>query len=590
LNNSVPIVFASCLLLQILLLLALVQAVAAADSLFSRSTGIAAPQEWGLLYDSATATFGCKDDDDDDASSQHHRRFAIERFNDNFCDCLDGTDEPGTSACPDGKFYCNNVGYVPQYVFSSRINDGICDCCDGSDEYDGRIECANTCWQVGREAREKLTKKLAMYKEGLRIRRREVQNARVLRLKQETEVASLRQKENSLGKLIQKLKEAVDKLERQQEQASKAMAASEKSETDQKPKEEELPDGSSQVSAFHSLPTAQVLEAQTSELSDHHDMDVRIDCDAGAESDCELDASKEDAASEESHEEGDSDLAQLSREEMGRIVASRWTGEEMGLDTSHAGSDQLEMTVEDCERTEDEPDGKDDNEFNGGNKDDGLCEGGNGCQDEGDTTYREEEEEEHQPLLKQEKPAWWTWFCSVAEMLRNLFTRSMADKSEAEQVRKQYSDATGKLSSIKARISELDTILKQDFGEEGEFTSFYEQCFELKVKQYVYKVCPFQEAMQLEGHTSTHLGDWDGFKDNYSAIMFSHGEHCWNGPNRSLWVELQCGKRTQLKNVDEPSRCEYVAELTTPVFCSESRVEQLQQELDGQLAAAHDEL
>jgi hypothetical protein len=38
---------------------------------FSRSTGIAAPQEWGLLYDSATATFGCKDDDDDDASSQH---------------------------------------------------------------------------------------------------------------------------------------------------------------------------------------------------------------------------------------------------------------------------------------------------------------------------------------------------------------------------------------------------------------------------------------------------------------------------------------------------------------------------------------
>jgi protein kinase C substrate 80K-H len=312
-------------------------------------------------------------------------------------------------------------------------------------------------------------------------------------------------------------------------------------------------------------------------------MDVRIHCDAGAEHDCEL------AASEELNEEGDPDLAQLSREEMGRIVASRWTGEEMGLDTSHAGSDQLEMTVEDCEKTEDEPEDKDDNEFNGGNKDDDLCEGGNGCRDQGDATYREEEEE-HQPVLKQEKPAWWTWFCSVAEMLRNLFTRSMGDKSEAEQVRKQYSDATGKLSSIKARISELDTILKEDFGEEGEFASFYEQCFELKVKQYVYKVCPFQEATQLEGHTSTHLGDWDGFKDNYSAIMFSHGEHCWNGPNRSLRVELQCGKRTQLKNVDEPSRCEYVAELTTPVFCSESRVEQLQQELDGQLAAARDEL
>ncbi|KAJ6383572.1 hypothetical protein OIU78_026960 [Salix suchowensis] len=74
----------------------------------------------------------CKDDS---------KSFSRDRLNDNFCDCLDGTDEPGTSACPRGKFYCRNYGSTPKFVFSSRVNDQICDCCDGSDEYGSGINC-----------------------------------------------------------------------------------------------------------------------------------------------------------------------------------------------------------------------------------------------------------------------------------------------------------------------------------------------------------------------------------------------------------------------------------------------------------------
>jgi hypothetical protein len=64
-----------------------------------------------------SATIWCKDGT---------KSFPRERLNDNFCDCADGTDEPGTSACLEGKFYCKDTGITPRRVFSSRVNDGIC--------------------------------------------------------------------------------------------------------------------------------------------------------------------------------------------------------------------------------------------------------------------------------------------------------------------------------------------------------------------------------------------------------------------------------------------------------------------------------
>ncbi|KAL7053763.1 hypothetical protein AAHC03_026711 [Spirometra sp. Aus1] len=67
------------------------------------------------------------------------------RVNDDYCDCRDGSDEPGTSACLDMKFYCENAGHKSKFIFSSFVNDKVCDCCDGSDEYLGYVNCSNTC-------------------------------------------------------------------------------------------------------------------------------------------------------------------------------------------------------------------------------------------------------------------------------------------------------------------------------------------------------------------------------------------------------------------------------------------------------------
>eukprot|EP01105_Mastigella_eilhardi_P010832 TRINITY_DN250_c0_g2_i1.p1 TRINITY_DN250_c0_g2~~TRINITY_DN250_c0_g2_i1.p1 ORF type:complete len:348 (-),score=53.28 TRINITY_DN250_c0_g2_i1:53-1096(-) len=87
--------------------------------------------------------------------------------NDDYCDCPDGSDEPGTSACRNGKFYCPQAGFEGKQIATSLLNDKFCDCCDGADEFASGVKCENTCDIEREQALREADAKLKTFDEGM---------------------------------------------------------------------------------------------------------------------------------------------------------------------------------------------------------------------------------------------------------------------------------------------------------------------------------------------------------------------------------------------------------------------------------------
>lgn len=600
-------------------------------------------------YKTSSNTIKCKDGS---------KKFAKTQLNDDYCDCPDGTDEPGTSACPNGKFYCQNAGHSPLMIFSSKVNDGICDCCDGSDEYDGKVKCPNTCWEAGKVARDKLKKKIATYQEGVLLRKKEIEQAKQNLVKDEAELSNLKNEEKILKGLVQQLKERKEQIEKaeEKERLQREKEEKERKEAEENERKEKSESGEKDMQEKN--------KAEENAYSDDKPDDVRHDDKVGVLEEESFDQGKagnvdeepateakqigtsqnlgtpvngvEQHATEEMEQSASSrskdgsstvpetssdaenqmppeaekkeeknlengvseNTEELSREELGRLVASRWTGEKTEKQSGEGGAiendDQGEDVPEynhDDEEDRYATDTDDDSERYDTEKYDD-----NDVEDDIDETYREEDHDYTSTSYKTDvdddldmsemtTPSSPSWLEKVQQTVRNILQavnlfQTPVDKSDAARVRKEYDESSDKLSKIQSRISSLTQKLKHDFGPEKEFYSFHGHCFESKQNKYVYKVCPYKKATQEEGHSTTRLGSWDKFEDSYHIMLFSNGDKCWNGPDRSMKVRLRCGLKNEVTDVDEPSRCEYVALLSTPAVCSEEKLQELEHKLD----------
>ncbi|KAG2388658.1 hypothetical protein C9374_000097 [Naegleria lovaniensis] len=160
---------------------------------------------------------------------QSKELISFDSVNDNYCDCKDGSDEPGTSACSnavlsfnsDTKFYCKNKYFKPQYISHSKVNDGVCDCCDGSDENFASTfgeasmnVCEDTCKELGKEIVASLENEINAMKSAMSSVAADVEYGK-------SKIAELENQQKDLTQSISEKEKTLEELKIKKEEAEK---------------------------------------------------------------------------------------------------------------------------------------------------------------------------------------------------------------------------------------------------------------------------------------------------------------------------------------------------------------------------------
>jgi protein kinase C substrate 80K-H len=395
--------------------------------------------------------------------------------NDDYCDCSDGSDEPGTSACGHTIFYCTNAGSAALSIPSYRVNDGVCDCCDATDEFETGA-CANDCEVHGRALREAQAAQRLLAAAGYKLRRQNMADGTTKRSELETSMTPLKAKQMSFQSRLDAATVVKDAAEAPENAAKKT---------------------------FDDAWTATLADRKTEA---HTKLFAKLDTDGNAM----------------------------------LTVGELQTFAELKSDDATEGV----TTVEDATAILDINDDK------------------------------ELDAEEAACTLE-------SFAENIFDEIADKFTDAKADETtpeydEAIKLLIQAADAKRKLrtdietekKTVDNDLAKIEKELKYDWGAHNEFAYMLGNCYEVAIQEYTYKVCPFDSAKQ----GSTSLGNFDGFeaapnKGTYSRMKFTGGQKCWNGPARSLTVDLVCGTETKPGKVEEPSKCEYHATMSTPAVC-----------------------
>ncbi|CAO3617981.1 unnamed protein product [Cunninghamella blakesleeana] len=440
-------------------------------------------------------------------------------INDDYCDCPDGSDEPGTSACPNTYFYCENKGHLPAYIKSWAVNDGVCDsaCCDGSDEYNGLIKCPNKCKEMSIEYQKVQYEIRKLTEEGYAAKKKLIEEGK--KIIQEWELEKTRYEDELVMKRgeLKRYQLEVEELEREHSGQKSSPSSSTKSTKHQSIK---------QNNAYQ-----KTLEVKIKALKEDIDLLLSI-----------LHDLKRD------HNHNFHDMA----------VKSAISGyEEFLAEYEAAKNDDEYNQVDDTEEYEDELEDVEE--------------------------FANEEVDETVPIGKQEESITKKIFNKLESTIptgwKNKLHKYIATEKEngneieLETARKNRDDLENIIRDIENKLNDVNGKLNRDYGKEYEWLKLKDTCVDKDDGEYIYSLCILGGANQKSHKDGSYinLGQFDKFsgKDNlYLEHDHLRGLRCWNGPERSVHAIYECGSITEILDVMEPEKCEYHFRVRTPAVCS----------------------
>ncbi|KAJ9126072.1 hypothetical protein QFC24_002344 [Naganishia onofrii] len=174
---------------------------------------------------------------------------------------------------------------------------------------------------------------------------------------------------------------------------------------------------------------------------------------------------------------------------------------------------------------------------------------------------------------------------------------TVADAPHMIEARKKYNDLSSSLAAVqsdlrntKDALGKLDT----DFGPQGEWKKLENTCIDREQGDYTYTLCFFGKVTQKSNKDGAthHLGTYAGWNAGsdvqpgteayYSKQLYNRGLKCWNGPERSVNVDMTCGTSNEITHISEPEKCEYRFQVTTPALCWPDLQWEKQQHAEGQ--------
>ncbi|KAG0091464.1 hypothetical protein BGZ93_008816 [Podila epicladia] len=488
-------------------------------------------------------------------------------INDDYCDCPDGSDEPGTSACGKGYYYCANPGHTAAYIKTSRINDGVCDpeCCDGSDETDGQIHCPNICEQVGAEARKEHERVRAIEKEGSKLLQKYINHGKTTKKELKAKIDKLKAQALIIEQKAQTSKDTLDKV-------NAAL-------------QEQLESTKAEREAARKIQLEPIIEQQRARLS--HAKTVRDNLRSALE-DLKANSNKNyhDLVVKSTIAGFDEQLAELAEYAAGAkpVDSSKiLTADETMLEVADETYDMRKEIGAFYVLLKGMKEG-----YNTDNNDEAVLRAvkvtdeftptWEGDQNEfvGEAPLEIPPENKKQAETQQHDSG---AFGPIIERLQKsakkiglgfLVPETRSDKEVAQEA---YNKASAEQRRIESEIQDVDRKLAMDYGKDERFAQLVDQCFEFK---------------EIET-----FSEWVG--DNYDTQLYTGGLKCWNGPDRSVKVVMSCGTQNEIIAVSEPNKCEYLFKFRTPAACrlldgSESTEENPEPTMPGEIIKKHDEL